>query len=210
MKAQGFLHYKNYGLELIFKSFSISHIYFNNVGLKVFNAPIKRIEIEKYTSFNLNLPAKQEVFLLPDFLYDENTLLKKEISESPHYQLMTSLLNKEELSKNSYVQRAKQGTIDMRPATNFKTTFYKELFSKRMMEIEQNQIKPILLMKLHNSYFILDGKHRVALLKLLDKSYPAICLEDFDIKEYYQKYWERIKHQKSNKFKNHLAFYEEL
>lgn len=210
MKGQGFVHYKNYGLDLLFKSLSISKTYFNQVGLKVINSTLKQIDVNEYTCRPLNIELDQKLFLLTDFLFDEYTLLNTEIKDSPHYQLMHLLLKNDVIRNSDYIQRVKRGTIDMRPAYNFTDAFYRSLFETRMTEINDNQIKPILLTKINDLYYILDGKHRASLLKLLNKTCPCICIDNFDVKDYYALYWKQIKQRQTQKFKKHLAFYSQL
>jgi len=210
MKAKGLFHYCYYGVDLIFKAININYTYFNKVGLKVFNSKLKKIEIQNYSYQHLNISPNQQLYLLPDFLFDEYTLLNKEIRQSPHYQFMNCLLLSKEITNSAYVQRAKKGTIDMRHPINYKEEFYRTLFEKRVNEINNMEIEPVLLTKINNLYYILDGKHKASLFKLLDKTCPCIYLENFDLDEYYAPYWKKITAQYSEKFKKHLSFYNKL
>lgn len=210
MKAKGFIHYKNYGMELLFKSISAHYLFFNKVGLKEINSSLDKINLDNYKQKSWEAMPEDKLYLLPDFLYDEHTLLGKEIKESPHYGLMNALNNKEEFMNLEYIKRSKKGTIDMRRALNYKTNFYQEMYRMRRAEISGNQIKPILLTKVNDIYYILDGKHRAALLKVLNKSCPCIYLENFNIKQYYAAYWKKIQSQNTNRFKKHMAFYSQL
>jgi len=210
MKAQGFLHYSNYGLDLLFKLFSTSYTYFNNVGLKVFNSKLAKINIKNYSYQHLNILPNQQLFLLPDFLFDEYSLINKEIRQSPHYEFMACLIRNGDIKNSDYIQRAKKGTIDMRPTINYKEVFYRTLFKKRIKEINNNETQPVLLTKINNLYYILDGKHKASLFKLLNKSCPCICIENFDIAKYYERYWKKIKKQHPESFKKHLSFYNKL
>lgn len=210
MKAKGILHHSNYGLELIFKFFSIRYIYFNRVGLKVINSKLKQIDIEHYINKRIDISPSQQLFLLPDFLYDEYTLVNNEIRKTPHYSFMSSLLRGEEILDSEYIQRSKKGTIDMRLCVNYKKEFYRTLFEKRIDQINNNKIKPVLLTKINNFYYILDGKHRASLLFLLNKTCPCIVLDNFDLKEYFKCFWKKIRVRHSGRHEKHLSFYNQL
>ncbi len=210
MKASGYLHYRNYGLDLLFKSLSISHVYFNRVGLKAFNPQIGKDDLEKYFGQDILLSSSEKLYLLPDFLFDDHTLLGREIGDSPHYELMQKLQKRESIQETEYIKRSNTGTIDMRPSYKFKESFYRSLWEDRMKDIENGAIKPILIVKVHGSNYILDGKHRAALLKLLNLDYPCIVLENIDLKLYFAQLWNKIKGKQSGRFKKHTAFYGQL
>ena len=210
MKASGYLHYRNYGLDLLFKALSISYVYFNKVGLKVFNPRIGNESLDKYYGQQVMLPSNENLYLLPDFLFDNYTLLDTEISDSPHYELMKKLQEGQPILETEYISRSNTGTIDMRPSYKFKESFYRSLWEERMKDVESGTIKPILIVKVRGSNYILDGKHRAALLKLLNLDYPCILLENIDMKLYFDQLWKKIKGKQSGRFKKHMAFYGQL
>lgn len=210
MKGQGFLHFKNYGLDLLFKALSIHYSYFSKTGLKAFNSKQKPVDISKYSYEHIEISPSQQVFLFADFLFDEHTLLQKEIKESPHYELMQVLLQNKSPIRANYTRLAKNGSLDTRPSVNYKEAFYRSIFEMRKKEIEENRIKPALVIKINDLYYVLDGRHQLSLCKLLDKNCPCIYIENFDIKNFYASFWKKIRAEKSKKFKTHLAFYNKL
>jgi hypothetical protein len=209
MKGKSILHYTNHGLSLLMKRLSISFLFFNNVGLKAFNPKLEPIEVHKYQTNYFSLHRDKKLYLLPDFLYDNYSLINKTIAESPHFELMSLLLHKKPIIHSDYVKRVKNGTLDLRPSYNFTTKFYLSIFERRKKEWEDNKLKPILVTQIKDRYYVLDGKHRASLLKVMNKPIPCICLEDFDIWEYYEVLWKKIENKNSKNFSKHFAFLRE-
>jgi len=210
MRGHGIIHYRNYGLELIFKCLSTHYLYFNKFGLKEYNSRIGSKDIGQYDYSKFTVTPDTNLFLMPDFMYDEFTLLNTEIGDSPHYDLMYRLENQLDIVSSLYIRRSASGTLDMRPAYQYKDSYYKKRYKLAKSEMQENKLKPVFLCRVNRHLYILDGKHRLALTKVLDQNCPSIIVENLDIKLFYDVYWKKIFGTTGDRYLKHRRFFSQL
>ena len=147
-----------------------------NVGIKSINGKSFRVPCKTIGGELVTL-SSEDLFMGPDLLKDEYTLLGCNIKESPHYSLMDDLLHNRDIAKSIYIKRRKEGTIDSRIGIkeNSSLSIYKERFSKRYKEVVEQKYAPVCIYKVAEKYYIFDGKHRAALCAALGM--PVRCMD---------------------------------
>ena len=160
--------------DFICKHRHLVRFYFTKKGLKNFGAyrllgakhinPLETIELS---------PA--ELFLGPDFLKDDYTLLGINIVNSPHFSFMRALMERQPIIKTDYIQRSFDGTLDWRRGS-LKTKRF-DMYNNKFIEtkdvIISGKMQPVVVYKNGEHYYIYDGKHRAALCSLLEL--PVMC-----------------------------------
>ncbi len=150
-------------------------VYYNGSGIKAINPVYKQISYKSKTVFILK---KEELFLDPDYLIDEYTLLGQPIHLSPHYKLMCSIRNGENILDTEYAKRFVSGRLDGRVPGYLGSEYVdlmKNMYQKRYEEILSREYKPVCVYKHLGKYYIYDGKHRAAMCAMLDC--PIRCIE---------------------------------
>jgi len=193
-------------IRRIFALFGWNSFYFTSTGLKYINAKINYEEDEKLEKKTL---VPDEVFLFIDGLKDKFTHLDKPIKKSPHYQLMSDLKNGFDIEKNIYIIHATKGTLDMRDETFYPQTLYTKRFKTQNRAIENNQVDPIKVLPLNGKYYILDGKHRAALLALLDKKIESLIIPNLSNIPLFKKTLWHIEKSELKEFGHHISILKE-
>lgn len=108
-----------------------------------------------------------KIFIGFDALKDQYTLLNKCIIDSPHLELVKLLCEKKEINQCEYIKRLKNGIIDIRIPMKYNKAELNQRFKKRLDTVANQNYEPIIVYKLEDKYYIVDGKHRAALCVLL-------------------------------------------
>ena len=193
--------------EKIFVKLKKSKTFNTHYGLKNINMSARIIPPETEGKEIISI-SYEELFLGFDYLKDCFTLLDTPIKESPHFDMMKKLYDEEDISDCDYIKRWVSGTLDWRygfvKPDNF--TFFINRFKNAKENIENNEIKPVIVYKLQDKYYIYDGKHRAAMCAYNGKSVPCIVV---DTKHVFSGVWEEIFKKILNKkdYKKHTEFY---
>ena len=113
-----------------------------------------------------------------DSLKDKYTHVGKNITESPHYELIDCCA-KNDLENSIYVEFEKEGCLDGR--TGFVLPdfyeYHMKIYEQAKKRMETNTTTPIRVYLVDGSYYLFDGKHRAALYAYFKKeSIPAIVV----------------------------------
>ena len=180
-------------MHRVYKLFGRTHYYESEYGIKGYNRPAFHIECET-ESITVD-PG--EVRLSFDGLKDEYTLLDKKIEESPHLELMRLLENGEDPSKCSYVQRELKGCLDGR--YEIPLPDHKKSYLKAKAELESGNYKRPMIYQLEGKWYVMDGKHRLAMNVLLGKNCECsvIPMEELKKDRYMLQLYDKMKQKNS-------------
>lgn len=161
MKLQAFL--SNYILvkyRLIVHRFwkLLHHTYYfdNGYGVKAYNKAL--FCLSNSYSHKLKTIEISCIRLGFDALRDEFTHLDISILNSPHYELINAIYNGVDISKTSYVQDEIKGCLDGR----YEVGPLDSLIKKHIEANSQNNNKPPIVYQIGDSFYVIDGKHRIA------------------------------------------------
>ena len=198
-------------INKICRTFDITIVFHSKVGVKYFNSHYSSDNFEYLCEEKPFQLKKDELFLGPDKLKDQHSLIDLNIVNSPHFYLMKCIMNNEDIMNTEYIKRFKKGTLDNRlPRKNINKLFLthmKDKFNKKLKLINSNDYSPIKVYKNNNRFYIADGKHTAAMCALLNKNIkcvevPGIKYDSFVIR-LYKKMLER-----ENEYSKHIKFYE--
>lgn len=126
--------------------------------------------------------APQNLYLGPDFLKDDFTLLECPLLESPHYHLMEVIHTGKPLSETDYMKRFTNGCLDWRRGQpmpkSFDHWYIKNNTARK--KIIRGDYKPVIVYQQDNKYYIFDGKHRAAMCAQLGLSVKC-CVVGSDV-----------------------------
>ena len=155
----------------------ISRVFICKQGIKEIN-PIYGIPHVKNPELVIIPPT--DLYLDPDYLIDDCTLLDRAVTESPHFDLMKTILLEKDILSTEYANRFISGTLDGR-LPGYISKEYELLmhsyFNKRIDEIQKDVYTPVLIYKRRGKYYIKDGKHRAALCAVEGKKVQCIQCE---------------------------------
>lgn len=161
--------------ERFFKKHNIFAFVVNKYG-------IKNLNMGCLTNYDMAMDgdvvelSPDALFLGPDFLKDDFTLLNCRLLDSPHYSFIEAVNNKADLSKTDYYRRYIKGTLDWRhcqlKSRDMKGYFVKNERTKE--EVEAGDYKPVVVYYWNNRGYLFDGKHRAALCAYMDR--PIRCI----------------------------------
>ncbi len=195
-------------ISSLFYRFGLTKLFYSRKGLKFIN-PIYGCPKTKSTSPFFIDP--NELFLDPDYLLDEYTLLDTPIIESPHYGLMKAIAENQDISKTDYAKRFVSGTLDGRIAGCLNKKFLTYMcnsYEKRVDEIKSGTYPPVITYVKDGKRYIFDGKHRAALCAYMEKNVLCIDAEYAGLADGYTKWkYTMIKKRKSI-FKKTIDFLE--
>lgn len=182
-------HYIYRVAEEFCKKFHIIKTYETSKGLKNINMGKVATLETPYVISHIILNST-ELFLGPDFLKDQYTLLGKTILDSPHYQFMQAMLTNKPLEQTEYVKRWLTGTLDWRRSLPLKNQCerWKASFESKMKEVETGKYSEIWVYAVNGKYFIYDGKHRAALCAVLGKPIHCSVISDQCVYSFYGRY----------------------
>lgn len=161
--------------EIFCQKNSIVRFYKTNSGLKNVNASLL-LGYHLYSKIDVRMFDVNELYLGPDFLKDDATLLGCKIIDSPHKDFMMSLHLGKPIMDTDYLHRRLNGTLDWRRGTILPkdNDFYQRVFIQKKTEVESGGYSPITVYVQGGKYYIFDGKHRAALCAIL--GLPINCM----------------------------------
>lgn len=194
-------------MDRLFAKFYCTKLTKMRVGIK----PINQIANSDY--FNeiiikstTNLKFKQFI-APPDFLKDKYTLIGREISEWPHYELIKYLDNNLSLDNCDYVKKYQNGTLDFRKEGRISIKYLKKSYQKKLDAMKKGEIFSIKVYLVHdNIYTVADGKHFLAMAFYFDYHnlrFNIIQNPIFDT--YFRWIFKKIKNDKD--FRKHNDFF---
>lgn len=130
--------------------------------------------------------SSEDLFLEKDFLKDDYTLVNVNISNSPHYDFMNSLLTGKNIKSTDYIKRFEGGFLDGRlPSyvSKKKIAEMKRIFEKMVNEVTLDEYEPVLVYNSNSKYYIYDGKHRAALCALFNKKVKCVLIKKIDLSD---------------------------
>ncbi len=187
--------------------FDTTILYFSKFGLKSINAKIDFGDLSKLKKKQL---SSNELFLFVDGLIDSETLVGKNIKDSPHFQLISTLDSQKLIDNCEYITRAQDGRLDMRGGTFYDTKFYLEKFQTLKNDFELNKVTPLLVFPLDERYFILDGKHRAAYFALKEKPIEAYIVMSIKNQPFLNRVWKKIHSNNSANFSKNISLLEKV
>lgn len=156
------------------KRFHVFKVYRTKIGIKQLNMGLLT-RSGRYVGSEIELSADQ-LFLGPDFMIDDYTLLDMPLTQSPHVQFMKDIENGKDPSMSLYFQLYRDGMLDWRypqsPVCNRK--IYEEKYAKSRLAVENHEYDRVIVYKVDERYYVYDGKHRAAMCACLSK--PIKCL----------------------------------
>lgn len=141
-------------------------------GIKTLNAGAFRLGEGWDCGERVMLSASQ-LFLGPDMLNDNYTLLDKCITDSPFIEFMSLLNNGKDVSRCDYFIRTTKGCLDGRVPELPNINRMKSRFKQQKVSITNDDYSPVKVYQIKGKYYIKDGKHRAALCALLQR--PVVC-----------------------------------
>lgn len=161
--------------ERFFKKHNISSFVTTKYG-------IKNLNMGCLTSYDIALGgdvvelSSDSLYLGPDFLKDNFTLLNCRLLDSPHYSFIEAVNNRANPLSTDYYDRYIRGTLDWRHCQlrSKSTRRFFEKNKKSKKEIEERKYKPVVVYYWKNRCYIFDGKHRAALCAFINE--PIRCV----------------------------------
>lgn len=204
----GYCHF----IARICRRLDLSGLYFGKYGIKSYNQLVTSNHLSLFATGNpVNLPIS-ELHIGFDGLNDTRTLLGTPIASSPHFQLVQAMENDEPLDSCDYFKRVVQGTLDFRPARNFRATHIqqakKEFLASKAL-IEANRNFTVKTFTIAGRYYIVDGKHRVATCQLLGGT--QVSCQDMTpaiYDSFYNWVYRKMK-RRPDEFKKHIRWFED-
>lgn len=141
----------------------------------------------------------EELFLGPDFLRDEYTLLNCSVVDSPHFSFMKAMQSGDDLEKTDYVCRSSKGILDWRRAVPIgeHLKFWKSMYIKKIEDIENDTLTDVLVYKLNRHYYIYDGKHKAALCAVVGKPIKCTVISEACVFSFYNRYMLEMTNKRS-------------
>lgn len=162
-------HYYRRAEEELYKKLHLFRFYFTNFGLKNIGAS-QLIEATSFHGIEVIELQPNQLFLGPDFLKDQYSLLDRSIYQSPHYDFVRAQKNGNDLMSTEYIKRYIAGTLDWRRGT-YKPTdyiFFHNQYETITTAIHDGVCPPVITYQMSERYYIFDGKHRAAICAMLD------------------------------------------
>lgn len=204
-----YTHYKNIFLEKRNRLFNTYQIENTSVGIKRRNIH----SIEQLTNNAKELVCIDDdidCVLFLDWLKDEFTHLETPIIRSPHFMLQKQLYDNSLTKQNEYVIKLSKGILDNRYPLTYALRYYKKKFDEAVYNIEIERYTFPLLLEHNNIYYILDGKHTVALSKILNKPINARIVTDYFNSEVFIKLYGYLTQHRLIGYEKHLHFIHKL
>ena len=193
-------------IEKILDKLNVIKVYKTKVGIKNFHmnkvASIGNPIIIERLYLDVN-----DLYLGPDYLKDNYTLLDYKIITSPHYEFLKFLDNDDNIKGCNYVKRLEKGILDWRRKVfvNKKTiNDWKQKYKIRKKQIQGDLYESVIVYKYDDKYYIYDGKHRAAMCALLNKKVKCDVVDGNFITSFYPKYLYKLMNDKD--YKKHLKF----
>lgn len=160
--------------EVLLKKNHFIQFYQNSYGLKNVSAAVL-LNGRFYEPLEIDLKPVNSLYLGPDYLKDEYTLLNTPIIDSPHFYFVKAINEGLDLFDTDYIQRYMKGTLDWRRGKRKPQNIghFKEDCAQSKIKIENDNYEPVLAYFQNNHYYIYDGKHRAAMCAYMGK--PVLC-----------------------------------
>lgn len=195
-------------VEKLCSVFHIIKVFETSKGLKNINMRSVSNLGKTGTSVDLELDCN-ELFLGPDFLKDDYTLLGCPVSLSPHRFFMEAFLHNTDLYETEYVKRTINGTIDWRRPQKVKDlSYWKGRFKKVYPCVDNDSYSPVVVYLRKGKYYIYDGKHRAALCAMLGRKVKCTLIPDNCVTGFYGRYFFSIMKNKKG-YDKHIDFIRE-
>ena len=173
-----FTHYKNIFLEKSNRLLKTNKIEETSVGIKRRN--INSIDqLTKNAKEIIQIDDEINCVLFLDWLKDQYTHIETPIHHSFHSTLLKQLYDNSLTKQNEYLILLSKGTLDNRYPLTYGLRYYYKKFEESLYKIETQNYRFPLLLEKNNIYYILDGKHTVALSKLLKKPIKAKIVTNY-------------------------------
>jgi hypothetical protein len=161
----------------LLNKFNVSIIYQTKTGIKSFHQVISNDTFKCYGSTNVQLIDANNLTLWIDNLRDKYTNINSSVYNSPHFDLVTKLIQNVRLNGCEYLNRVQKGRLDFRKPQKITNEFIEE-FKKDIFDIydqvKEGTCEPIKIVKRGNINYIADGKHRASLYAFLGRQVPCI------------------------------------
>lgn len=157
----------------------------NECGIKAYNKPVFYLSGSIPTKI-MDLDPN-DLFLGFDGLYDNYTLIDVPIGQSPHYELVRRLNDNLRIEDCDYLKREEKGTLDGRLGRKTVNDDFSRLtnqFLNSKQAIESGNYAYPIVYQLNKRYYIMDGKHRAAVCKLLGVNVRCEVIDLVAIKSY--------------------------
>jgi len=192
-------------LRRIAKFFNTTILFFSKTGLKSINATIDYGDLVRFQKKKLQ---SSQLFLFADGLIDSETLIGKNIKDSPHFDLISTIYNNKPLENCEYIIRAEEGRLDMRAASFYDPEFYLEKFRSQQKHFAKNKVTPLVVLPLDGKYYILDGKHRAAFFAFKEKPIDAYILPSIKEKPFLNNVLKKLHSKKLDNFSKNILILE--
>ena len=189
----------------IFKIFGWHSLFINNSGLKCINQSLSSDYLRSLNvidEINLN-PAN--LYLGFDGLKDDYTLLDKAIKDSPHFEFVEQLFHKNSYRDTDYYQRFTTGKLDLRYNQWPRLYDFSALFKSKKEQIESDTYEEVLITKINERYYILDGKHTAALSLVMNKNIRCLLLDNPYHHPFFKSLFKKMKADEKN-FSENIEF----
>lgn len=160
-------------ISWLFRKLFVSVLYENKVGIKCFNQIISSDMFDYFITGNSQIISTDNLYFLFDGLKDHYTLIDTPLLESPHFDLVKSIITGKDIRTTEYVYRRENGTLDFRQSARIKNNYIHSLqqkFNEKVKLIESGEYDPIKIVSISGKYYIADGKHTAATCALLGTS----------------------------------------
>lgn len=161
-------------LNRLARLMNLFYIFKTSVGIKQLNLS-RLVNAGKIIGEEISL-SPNALYLGPDYLKDEFTLLGISLLESPHYKFMNAIEKGKSLQDTDYFIRYRDAKLDWRlwqsPKCNVK--MYKSRFEKSKQLVNNDIYSPVIVYKVAEKYYIYDGKHRASMCALLGKDVKCV------------------------------------
>lgn len=197
-------------LEKVCKYFNILIVIPTKVGVKTLNAASFRSDQGQEESGECYYSKGFDLFLGPDFLKDEYTLLDCPLSESPHLGFVKCLSYGKSPKSTDYIKRFYAGTLDGRVGHRTISNFsvFVEKNKSHREEILAGKVAPVKVYEWKGRKYIQDGKHRAALCVLLNKEIPYELIDGKLLFGGVTACMMRVAAEKKHEYSKHILFFE--
>jgi hypothetical protein len=199
-------------LFCLFRRLYISGLYENRVGIKSYNQLVSS-ELFASKTHSQKLQISIDELCLPfDGLNDQFTLLGTTLKGSPHYGLVQSIRNGDDIRSCEYVCRRRRGTLDFLPSMSMNSKHLynlKRSYVDKVTLVEEKKYNPIKVAFVSGKYYILDGKHTAATCYLLGVTPTCIDVSSAVLDSFF--WWVCRKMEKSKRnYNTHLEWFQNI
>ena len=121
--------------------------------------------------------SPDRLYMGPDYLKDEFTLLGTSLVNSPHFELMSLLYNGKDFADSEYINRYYHGYLDWRRGIKDIDPIRFKNKNKSIVEsVLSDNYDPVKIYQVGDSFYVFDGKHRAALCAVLGKSVKCVVV----------------------------------